>query len=230
MPKLSETSLSENLPARDCLSPEFSLEQRRILLRIAREAIISALEHRLFSDPPVPTELLDPRGVFTTLYLYPNPATGDQAASVGPRGDPHRELHRELRELRGCVGYAMPVAPLHRAVAETAHAAAFQDSRFLPVTKDDVSQLEISLSVLSRLFPVYPCSVEVGRHGLVITDGARRGLLLPQVPIENGWDQETFLEQTCRKAGLPLDAWRKNAMIEAFTAEVFCDSDLEVLC
>ena len=124
----------------------------------------------------------------------------------------------------------MPVAPLHRAVAETARAAAFQDSRFLPVTKDEVSQLEISLSVLSRLFPVPSCSVEVGRHGLVISDGARRGLLLPQVPIENGWDQETFLEQTCRKAGLPLDAWRKNAMIEAFTAEVFCDSDLEVLC
>jgi|HubBroStandDraft_1064217.scaffolds.fasta_scaffold119364_1 AmmeMemoRadiSam system protein A len=227
MSKLSETSLSENLPARDRLSPEFSLEQRRILLRIARDAIVSALEHRPFSDPPVPTELLDRRGVFTTLYLNRDPATGDDAASVGPRGDSHRELHRELR---GCVGYAMPVAPLHRAVAETARAAAFQDSRFLPVAKDEVWQLEISLSVLSRLFPVHPCSVEVGRHGLVISEGARRGLLLPQVPIENGWDQETFLEQTCRKAGLPLDAWRKNAMIEAFTAEVFCDSDLEVPC
>jgi uncharacterized protein len=227
MPKLSETSLSENLPARDCLSREFSLEQRRILLRIAREAIVSALERRPFSDPPVPRELLDPRGVFTTLYLNPDSATGDYAASVGPRDAPHRELHRELR---GCVGYAMPVAPLYRAVAETAHAAAFQDSRFLPVTKNDLPQLEISLSVLSRVFPVHPCSVELGRHGLVISEGARRGLLLPQVPIENGWDQETFMEQTCRKAGLPLDAWRKNATIEAFTAEVFCDSDLEILC
>jgi len=70
--------------------------------------------------------------------------------------------------------------------------------------------------------------VEVGRHGLLISDGARRGLLLPQVPVENGWDRETFLEQTCRKAGLPLDAWRKGATLEAFTAEVFSDADVEV--
>jgi len=71
--------------------------------------------------------------------------------------------------------------------------------------------------------------VEVGRHGLLISDGARRGLLLPQVPVENGWDRETFLEQTCRKAGLPLDAWRKGATIEAFTAEVFGDANVEAL-
>jgi len=72
--------------------------------------------------------------------------------------------------------------------------------------------------------------VEVGRHGLVISMGARRGLLLPQVPVEHGWDRETFLEQTCRKAGLPLDAWRKTATVEAFTAEVFADADVEVPC
>ena len=86
--------------------------------------------------------------------------------------------------------------------------------------------LEISLSVLSRLFPIHPDAVEVGRHGLVISEGARRGLLLPQVPVEHAWDRETFLEQTCRKAGLPLDAWRKAATLEAFTAEVFGDADL----
>ena len=131
------------------------------------------------------------------------------------------ELHRELR---GCVGYAVPIAPLYRAVAETARAAAFEDSRFLPVTKEEAPQLEVSLSVLSRLFPIHPEAVEVGRHGLLISDGARRGLLLPQVPVEHGWDRETFLEQTCRKAGLPLDAWRKAATIEAFTAEVFGDA------
>jgi uncharacterized protein len=72
--------------------------------------------------------------------------------------------------------------------------------------------------------------VEVGRHGLVIALGARRGLLLPQVPVENGWDRETFLEQTCRKAGLPLDAWRKGATLEAFTAEVFSDAEVKVPC
>jgi AmmeMemoRadiSam system protein A len=128
------------------------------------------------------------------------------------------------------VGYALPVAPLYRAVAETARAAAFDDSRFLPVTKEEAPGLEISLSVLSRLFPIHPDAVAVGRHGLVISQAGRRGLLLPQVPTENDWDRETFLEQTCRKAGLPGDAWRKGATLEAFTAEVFSDSDAATSC
>jgi AmmeMemoRadiSam system protein A len=218
MSKLFETPSekpSENLTAREVagdpatLAPEFSLDQRRTLLRIAHEAILSVLEHRPFPEaPPLPPALSDPRGVFTTLYL---------------RGDPHGDL----RQLRGCVGYAVPVAPLYRAVAETARAAAFEDSRFLPVTKEEALKLEVSLSVLSRLFPIHPEAVEVGRHGLVISLGARRGLLLPQVTVEHGWDRETFLEQTCRKAGLPLDAWRKTATVEAFTAEVFADADAE---
>jgi len=118
----------------------------------------------------------------------------------------------------------MPVVPLYLAVAETARAAAFDDSRFCPVTKPEAVELEISLSVLSRLITIRPEEVEVGRHGLVISSGPRRGLLLPQVPVECDWDRETFLEQTCRKAGLPADAWRKGAALEAFTAEVFGDS------
>jgi AmmeMemoRadiSam system protein A len=190
-------------------TPEFSLEQRRILLRIAHRAILSVLERQPLPEPPAASlRLSDPRGVFTTLYLP---------------GDFHRQL-------RGCVGYAAPIAPLYRAVAETARAAAFDDSRFLPVTKEEAPKLEVSLSVLSRLFPIHPEAVEVGRHGLVISDGARRGLLLPQVSLENGWDRETFLEQTCRKAGLPLNAWRHAATIEAFTAEVFGDADVESPC
>ena len=222
MSKLSEKP-TENLTARDearptLLSPELSLEQRRTLLRIAHEAILSVLERRPFpAAPPLLTKLSEPRGVFTTLYLR-----GDHLP-----GDLHRDRHRQLR---GCVGYAMPIAPLYRAVAETARAAAFEDSRFLPVTLEEASRLEVSLSVLSLLFPIHPEAVEVGRHGLLISEGARRGLLLPQVPVENVWDRETFLEQTCRKAGLPPDAWRKNATIEAFTAEVFSDSDAEVPC
>ena len=218
MSRLSEKP-SENLTARAVArapalrSPEFSLDQRRTLLRIAHQAILSVLERQSFPEaPPLPAGLSDPRGVFTTLYLH-----GDR------HGDPHREL-------RGCVGYALPIAPLYRAVAETARAAAFEDFRFLPVTKEEALRLEVSLSVLSRLFPIHPEAVEVGRHGLLLSDGARRGLLLPQVPVENGWDRETFLEQTCRKAGLPLDSWRKNSTIEAFTAEVFADADVEVPC
>jgi AmmeMemoRadiSam system protein A len=182
---------------------EYSLEQRQTLLWIAHEAILSVLDDAPVPDSPSSPVLLEPRGVFTTLYL---------SSGSG-------------RELRGCVGYAIPVAPLYRAVAETARAAAFDDSRFLPVTLEEARRLEVSLSVLSRLVPIAPEAVEVGRHGLIVSRGGRRGLLLPQVPIEHNWDRETFLEQTCRKAGLPLDAWRHHAVIEAFTAEVFSDSD-----
>lgn len=186
-------------------SPEFSLGQRRTLLGIAHRAILSFLERQSFPDaPPALPGLSEPRGVFTTLYLQ--------------------------GELRGCVGYVAPIAPLYRAVAETARAAAFEDHRFLPVTKEEALQLEVSLSVLSRLFPIHPEAVEVGRHGLLLSDGGRRGLLLPQVPVEHGWDRETFLKQTCHKAGLPPDAWRKDANIEAFTAEVFGDADVQVPC
>jgi AmmeMemoRadiSam system protein A len=192
------------------LRPEFSSEQRKILLGIARAAIASGLVGEPLPDAPPLSEafaasssfwdaLVEPRGVFTTLYLG--------------------------GELRGCVGYASPIQPLYRAVAETARAAAFEDSRFWPVTAEEARELEISLSVLSPLFPIEPGKVEVGRHGLMISDGMRRGLLLPQVPMEHGWDRETFLEQTCRKAGLPGDAWRKSVTIEAFTAEVFGDED-----
>ena len=203
MSKLSEKA-SENSPALSSRPDrqEYSIEQRQTLLRIAHRAILSTFEGGPALEPPFALAVLEPRGVFTTLYL--NQEGG--------------------RELRGCVGYAVPVAPLYRAVAETARAAAFDDSRFLPVTLEEARRLEISLSVLSPLVPIAFEAVEVGRHGLLISHGNHRGLLLPQVPIEHGWDRNTFLEQTCRKAGLPLDAWRHGAAIEAFTAEVFGDS------
>ncbi len=239
MSKLSETpsetpsTLEISRPAR--ASAEFSSEQRRTLLAIAREAILAVVERRPFAEaPPLLPGLTEARGVFTTLYLrsdyLPSDSPSGLTGSELP-GELRRELHRKLnRELRGCVGYAVPIAPLYRAVAETARAAAFEDSRFSPVTSEEAGNLEVSLSVLSLLFPIHPEAVEVGRHGLIISQGSRRGLLLPQVPVEHGWDRVTFLEQTCRKAGLPLDAWRKAATIEAFTAEVFSDSDVEAPC
>jgi AmmeMemoRadiSam system protein A len=106
-------------------------------------------------------------------------------------------------------------------VAETAQAAAFDDTRFYPVTQDEAPHLQIELSILSVPQPIQAEAVEVGRHGLLISLSGRRGLLLPQVPVEHNWDRTTFLEQTCHKAGLPSDAWKKGAVIEAFTAEVF---------
>lgn len=200
MSRLSENVTIGEGSGRTPPDPEFSLAERRILLRIAHESILSAFADQALPDVPPSPRLADPRGVFTTLYL---------------RGD-----------LRGCVGYAKPVAPLYRAVAETARAAAFEDTRFWPVTEEEARQLQVSLSVLSPLSPIHPDEVEVGRHGLVISLRSNRGLLLPQVPVECAWDRETFLEQTCRKAGLRPDAWRTGATLEAFTAEVFGDRDV----
>jgi AmmeMemoRadiSam system protein A len=195
MSKLSEPSAAKPAPP----TLEYSPDERLLLLRIAHQSILSAFHHAAPPEAPASAHLSEPRGVFTTLYLH--------------------------RNLRGCVGYAQPVAPLYRAVADSAHAAAFEDSRFWPVTESEAQELEISLSVLSRLFPIHAEEVEVGRHGLVISEGSRRGLLLPQVPVEHAWDRETFLEQTCRKAGLSNQAWRGKATLEAFTAEVFGDGD-----
>ncbi|MGO9126378.1 MAG: AmmeMemoRadiSam system protein A [Terriglobales bacterium] len=182
-------------------TPEFTPEERSILLKLAHESIESALENREIPlDSPSP-HLAAPRGAFTTLYF---------------RG-----------ELHGCVGFVLPVASLYRTVAETARAAAFEDTRFLPVTREQAPELKVSLSVLSGLQPIRAEEVEVGRHGLVISHHGRRGLLLPQVPIEHGWDRVIFLQQTCHKAGLPPDAWQKGATIEAFTAEVFGDGEMK---
>jgi AmmeMemoRadiSam system protein A len=127
----------------------------------------------------------------------------------------------EQKDLRGCVGYVLPTCSVYRAVAETARAAAFEDNRFPPVDEQEAPHLLIELSILSPPQPIRPEEIQVGRHGLLITWHGRRGLLLPQVPMEHDWDRITFLEQTCRKAALPPDAWQKGASLEAFTAEVF---------
>jgi uncharacterized protein len=174
---------------------EFSQAERTLLLKLAHEAIESALEGRKILLEPTSAHLAQPRGVFTTLYL------GGQ--------------------LRGCVGYVFPVESLFRGVIETARAAASEDTRFRPVTRHEALHLKVSLSVLSMLHPIQPEQVKIGRHGLVVSLAGHRGLLLPQVPIEHEWDRITFLEQTCRKAGLPEDAWKRGATLEAFSAEVF---------
>jgi len=188
---------------------EFSREERIQLLRLAHDSISSALQHREISlDPPTP-HFAEPRGVFTSIYLKRDL----------PGGRP-REDHRG-EELRGCVGYVLPTCPVYRAVAETARAAAFDDNRFRPVTIEEAPHLELELSILSSPQPIRPEEIEVGHHGLLVGWRGQRGLLLPQVPVERAWDRTIFLEQTCRKAGLPPDAWQKGATIEAFTAEVF---------
>jgi AmmeMemoRadiSam system protein A len=181
-------------------SNEFTPEERAILLKLAHESILSALEHREISLTPPSPHFAEPRGAFTTIYLH--------------------------GQLRGCVGYVLPVTSLYRTVAETARAAAFEDTRFSPVTLEEAAALEVSLSILSPLKDIKPEEVEIGVHGLVVAQGGHRGLLLPQVPVEHRWDRFTFIEQTCQKAGLPRDAWRNGATLEGFTAEVFGDRDI----
>jgi AmmeMemoRadiSam system protein A len=95
------------------------------------------------------------------------------------------------------------------------------DPRFVPLTPEEAKQVKIEISVLSKPFPIRAEQVKPGVHGLIVSDGRRRGLLLPQVAPEHGWDAEQFLTHTCLKARLPADAWRKGARVEAFTAEIF---------
>ena len=165
-----------------------------MLLSLARQAIRCALNHE-YPQVVVPSERLgEPRGVFTTLTID--------------------------GKLRGCVGQPFAVQPLAEAVASTATSAAFRDPRFLPLSVREFDSIRISLSVLSPIFSIRPDEIEIGRHGLLISLGGH-GLLLPQVPVEMGWDLPTFLEQTCRKCGLASNAWNNGALLEAFTTEVF---------
>jgi AmmeMemoRadiSam system protein A len=176
-------------------SLEYSPAERGQLLQLAHRSIEAALEERDLDLRPPSQHLAELRGAFTTLHLN--------------------------GRLRGCIGYVFPSQSLYQTVAETAKAAAFDDPRFQPVTKPESQGLKVEISVLSPLRTVKPEEVVVGKHGLVVKQGNRRGLLLPQVPLEWEWDRETFLSQTCLKAGLNSGAWQHGAELQVFTAEVF---------
>lgn len=129
---------------------------------------------------------------------------------------------RKRGRLRGCIGYVEPRTSLASAVVENARHAARSDPRFPAVTPDELPELSIEISALTPLVPLRrPEEVVVGRHGLLVSQGGLRGLLLPQVATEHGLDAEQFLGETCRKAGLPRDAWRQGAQVSTFEAEVF---------
>lgn len=171
-------------------------EEKRTLLALAREAVSRFVKTGSVVDAPAGPAFAAPRGVFVTL--------------------------RKRGSLRGCIGYVEPIRPLGRAVVETAVLAASEDPRFPAVREDELGTLAFEISVLTPARDLSePREVEVGRHGLIISRDGRRGLLLPQVATENGWDRETFLEEACLKAGLPRDAWRRGAKIQVFEAVVF---------
>jgi AmmeMemoRadiSam system protein A len=128
--------------------------------------------------------------------------------------------------LRGCIGQLASADPLVQVVAHCARVAALEDPRFEPVGAHELPELDIELSVLSVLFEIKYDQIVIGKHGLLISRGWQRGVLLPQVATEHRWPAERFLEETCTKAGLERDAWRHpDTRVEAFTAEIFCESD-----
>ncbi len=184
-------------------APAFSLAQadRDELLRVARTSVETAVrENKLYDYKGSSSQpLMQERGAFVTL--------------------------KEKGELRGCVGYVAPMKPLSFTVRDVAALAAVRDRRFPPVTAAELGQLQYEVSVLSPLRRVLDVrTITVGRDGLIIRRGDSEGLLLPQIPVEQGWDRATFLEQACLKAGLPAGAWRdERTDIFSFTAFVFGD-------
>ncbi len=178
------------------MSPLSEADQRE-LIRLARQALEEAVRQRRLPEIAAPASpaLSEARGAFVSL-------------------------HKGSR-LRGCIGYIEALKPLWVTVRECALAAALRDPRFDPVEPEELPSLRMEISVLSPLEEIPPEQVEVGRHGLLISRGFQRGLLLPQVAVEWGWDRERFLEETCQKAGLPPNAWRQGAKIQAFTAQIF---------
>lgn len=192
---LAAAVLSGTSPAPE----EFTLTagEKADLLKLARAALTEYVTRGVeIDDLSGQDKFRAPRGAFVTL-------TRDGA-------------------LRGCIGFIEPVLPLGRAVIRTAIYAATEDPRFRPVRAAELKDLRVEISVLTPPREIDdPRLVKVGTHGLIVEKDGSKGVLLPQVPVDNGWDRETFLGEGCLKAGLPRDAWKKGAKLSVFEAIVF---------
>jgi AmmeMemoRadiSam system protein A len=135
------------------------------------------------------------------------------------------------RRLRGCIGNIKGVKNIPETVMEMSSASAFRDPRFPPLSREEFANIDLEISIMSPIEEVRDISeIVIGRDGLIISNGLRSGLLLPQVATEQNWDLNQFLENTCYKAGLPGDAWQwKDTSIEKFSAQVFGEIDLGLL-
>jgi AmmeMemoRadiSam system protein A len=173
-------------------------EEKGELLRIARTVIEKrARGEKSPTFSPTTDKLKEERGAFISIY--------------------------KKGMLRGCIGLLEPSQPLLDTVVEMAQAAAFQDPRFRPVTEDELPYLDLEISVLTPMEETKDLEqIKIGVHGLLIKKGYHSGLLLPQVATERDWDRITFLRETCRKAGLPQNAWKDpDTKIYVFSADVF---------
>jgi AmmeMemoRadiSam system protein A len=180
--------------------PSLSEADRQSLLELARRAIVEAVSSQKPAGCiPHSGVFAEKRGVFVTLHA---------------RG-----------RLRGCIGVIEAFEPLGESITRCAASAAFEDPRFSPVSQEEVRELQIELSLLSPPEPILPQNIEIGKHGLLISQAAKRGLLLPQVAVQHKLGREQFLEETCRKAGLAAHAWQEpETQILGFTCEVFSET------
>lgn len=184
-------------------------EEGSFLVKLARRAVEEYLSRNIVIDPPAdtPSRLYAKSGVFVTL----------------------NKLVEDVKELRGCIGFPYPVYPLVEATIKAAIESAVGDPRFPPIDIDELNYIVFEVSLLTPPEEVkvdnprlLPSMIEIGRDGLIVQRGIYSGLLLPQVPVEQGWDQEEFLSYCCLKAGLPPDAWLlRNTRIYRFRAEIF---------
>jgi AmmeMemoRadiSam system protein A len=182
--------------------PSLSEAEHRALLRLARQAVAEAVSFgRLPEQISNLAIFAERRGIFVSLHVR----------------------HR----LRGCIGVIEAEETLGEATVRCAASAALQDSRFAPVRAEELADLEIEISLLSPPMPIRPEEIEIGRHGLLVSRGKQRGVLLPQVATEHRLAPEQFLQETCRKAHLPRDAWRDaDTQVFGFTCEVFSDEGI----
>lgn len=184
---------------------ELSLEEKKILLKAARTAINSIFTGEEIPKPDYEKypSLKSHSGAFVTLT--------------------------EFGRLRGCIGYIISDKPLYETVCDAAVSAALNDPRFPPVRQSELDNIEIEISVLSEPFQLNSYDeIIVGKHGLILEEKGRRGLLLPQVPVEHNMNKEQFLDAICQKTGFPAGYWRtKQLKLSGFTALVFNEKELE---
>ncbi|MFA7287759.1 MAG: AmmeMemoRadiSam system protein A [Melioribacteraceae bacterium] len=183
---------------------KFSIEEKKILLSIARESIESQLLGTKYQFPDINTfpNILLKAGAFVTLTIK--------------------------HQLRGCIGFIVSDQELYKTIHEAAIEAAFEDPRFSSLSSNELKDVRLEISVLSPPFSMKSYDdIELGVHGLILNEKGKRGLLLPQVPIEHEMNKEEYLDAICQKAGLPKHIWRnKQLNIDLFTAEVFSENEL----